>query len=202
FTMVKDDGGGIYTWKGAENNTANFERKIINNIILKGKGAPSGTNNTFQHAHGIYIDDNSDNVEISNNSIAECSESGIYIHNSRKITISGNTLFDNEKQLQIVHDNIVPNNPIRDVVLTNNILFSKDARQLATNIVSLNNDVNKFGKFDSNFYCRPFEDNYVISTQNVNVGQFPQVGYKFGKWLDLAFLQLTLDTPADPNENY
>ncbi|MET0299648.1 MAG: N-acetyltransferase family protein [Flavitalea sp.] len=36
----------------------------------------------------------------------------------------------------------------------------------------------------------------------VNVGQFPQVGYKFGKWLDLAFLQLTLDTPANPNENY
>jgi phosphinothricin acetyltransferase len=26
----------------------------------------------------------------------------------------------------------------------------------------------------------------------------PQVGFKFGRWLDLAFYQLTLQTPADP----
>ena len=32
------------------------------------------------------------------------------------------------------------------------------------------------------------------------VGKFPQVGYKFGKWLDLLFLQLLLDTPTQPVE--
>lgn len=30
------------------------------------------------------------------------------------------------------------------------------------------------------------------------VGLLPQVGFKFGRWLDLAFYQLLLDTPADP----
>ncbi|WP_374552752.1 GNAT family N-acetyltransferase [Sphingobium yanoikuyae] len=30
------------------------------------------------------------------------------------------------------------------------------------------------------------------------VGLLPQVGMKFGRWLDLAFLQLTLDTRATP----
>lgn len=30
------------------------------------------------------------------------------------------------------------------------------------------------------------------------VGTLPQVGFKFGRWLDLAFMQLTLTTPADP----
>ena len=30
------------------------------------------------------------------------------------------------------------------------------------------------------------------------VGTLPQVGFKFGRWLDLAFYQLVLDTPADP----
>lgn len=29
---------------------------------------------------------------------------------------------------------------------------------------------------------------------------FRQVGYKFGRWLDLVFMQLTLDTPAEPVE--
>lgn len=31
-----------------------------------------------------------------------------------------------------------------------------------------------------------------------HVGTLPQVGFKFGRWLDLAFYQLTLDTPAQP----
>ena len=34
----------------------------------------------------------------------------------------------------------------------------------------------------------------------VEVAHIPQVGYKFGAWLDLKFLQLTLDGPAQPVE--
>jgi phosphinothricin acetyltransferase len=30
------------------------------------------------------------------------------------------------------------------------------------------------------------------------VGKLPQVGFKFGRWLDLAFYQLMLDGPAQP----
>ncbi|KAB8066942.1 GNAT family N-acetyltransferase [Janthinobacterium violaceinigrum] len=33
----------------------------------------------------------------------------------------------------------------------------------------------------------------------VEVGLLPQVGTKFGAWLDLAFLQLTLDARSDPD---
>jgi L-amino acid N-acyltransferase len=31
-----------------------------------------------------------------------------------------------------------------------------------------------------------------------HMGTLPQVGFKFGDWLDLAFYQLILETPADP----
>lgn len=31
-----------------------------------------------------------------------------------------------------------------------------------------------------------------------HVGTLPQVGFKFGRWLDLAFYELLLDTPAQP----
>ena len=31
-------------------------------------------------------------------------------------------------------------------------------------------------------------------------GELRQVGFKFGRWLDLVFLQLILDTPQHPNE--
>lgn len=32
----------------------------------------------------------------------------------------------------------------------------------------------------------------------VHVGTLPQIGYKFGQWLDLAFYQLILNTPNNP----
>lgn len=35
----------------------------------------------------------------------------------------------------------------------------------------------------------------------VEVAHFKEVGYKFGRWLDLKFLQLTLNTPHYPNED-
>ena len=35
----------------------------------------------------------------------------------------------------------------------------------------------------------------------VLIGIMKETGYKFGKWLDTAFYQLTLKTPEDPNEN-
>ena len=31
-----------------------------------------------------------------------------------------------------------------------------------------------------------------------HVGTLPQVGFKFGRWLDLSFYQLLLDTPIEP----
>ena len=34
----------------------------------------------------------------------------------------------------------------------------------------------------------------------VEVANIPQVGYKFGKWLDLKFMQLVLDSPSQPSE--
>jgi phosphinothricin acetyltransferase len=32
------------------------------------------------------------------------------------------------------------------------------------------------------------------------VGTLPQVGFKFGRWLDLVFYQLVLETPEDPTD--
>ena len=34
----------------------------------------------------------------------------------------------------------------------------------------------------------------------IHVATLPEVGFKFGRWLDLAFLQLTLATPENPQD--
>ena len=164
FTIIKDDGGGIYTWKDRVDNSINYGRKVLNNIILNGKGAPQGTNSTDERAHGIYIDDNSQAVEILGNTVANCGENGIYIHNAKDLIIRSNNIYNNGKQARFCHDNIAPNSPIRNVIFEDNILFSKFPSQLTSNFTSTNNDFEQFGTFDSNFYCRPLDDNFIIST--------------------------------------
>ncbi|MEJ7913317.1 MAG: right-handed parallel beta-helix repeat-containing protein, partial [Chitinophagaceae bacterium] len=96
FALVKDDGGGIYTWNNSTNPPVNADRKIIGNIISKGRGAGEGTDHPNQaQVHGIYIDDNADHVVIQGNTVSECAATGIFLHNAHDISLIGNTLYNN-----------------------------------------------------------------------------------------------------------
>lgn len=111
FCLVKDDGAGIYTWGNAYGSN-----KIERNIVLHGVGNGAGTNDPDQTwVSGIYIDDRSVDINIDSNTVAYCGTTGIYIHNAKRISISGNTLFGNgtrsnkeNAQLCIKRDALVP----------------------------------------------------------------------------------------------
>ena len=48
------------------------------------------------------------------------------------------------------------------------------------------------------------QSEYCIASQKFGfeeVGTFKQVGFKFDRWLDATFMQLTLPTPKQPNES-
>lgn len=157
FCITKDDGGGIYCYTGTKNNTKSG-RKIIGNIVLNGIGAWEGTGlpaNRF--ADGIYMDNNSADVEIRNNTIANCSDKGLFIQSSHEITIDNNTIFNNVKnQLYMVQ---LPNHPqVRNCIITNNIFFSKQPSQSVAYLKSEDDDVSLFGRFDNNYYARPSDD--------------------------------------------
>ncbi|HYE53800.1 MAG TPA: right-handed parallel beta-helix repeat-containing protein [Chitinophagaceae bacterium] len=165
FAFIKDDGGGIYTWNNQPGAPQNNNRTIRENIILNGIGAGTGTDNpTSSEVHGIYIDDNAGNVTVSGNSIAHCSRYGIYIHNAHDLVISRNTLFNNLAQLGMTHDNAAPNSPIRNVRTTSNIFFARTANQMAAEFRTIKNDLDHFGYFDSNYYCRPLREDLLIFT--------------------------------------
>jgi hypothetical protein len=95
FCLIKDDGAGIYTWGNETGGNV-----IEGNVVLHGRGSGDGTTNTTQrYAHGIYIDDRSADVTIKANTVAFCASSGIFIHNAKRLEISGNTLFGNGTSL-------------------------------------------------------------------------------------------------------
>ena len=174
FCLIKDDGGGIYTWRGCDKTGTPEKSKIIGNIVINGIGAPEGTNPVFYQVHGIYMDDNSSNMEISGNVIAKISGGGIFLHNAHDMTVSNNTIFDNITQFKIAYGSNCPNGMIRNVAFNNNILFSKLASQQIFNFETSANDVKSFGVFDYNYYCRPANENGALRaiTTNYNLQQW------------------------------
>jgi len=166
YCMTKDDGGGLYTWSSG---TINYSRKLVGNILLNAIGAPEGSAWSGVAAEGIYIDDRSANVDIIGNTVYNCGNVGIFIHNANHIKIKGNTSYNSGKQLWMVHDNIAPTFPITDCVVDSNFLVSRDANQLVAKFQTIDNGISNLGTFDHNWYCRPLDDQLVIETEYVNV---------------------------------
>ena len=155
FCMSKDDGGGIYCHRGFA-NTYNFSgQKIEGNIVLDGQSAMNGIpNKIFKQTWGIYIDDNTQGIDIVNNTVANMPSSGIFLHNSYDITIKGNTLYNNAHQLRFSYDNTTP---IRNVTVRKNIFYANTSTQLTFSFSSIADDMKLFGSSDSNIFSRPMD---------------------------------------------
>lgn len=160
FTLIKDDGGGIYMWGPA--NATQVGRKILNNIILDGVGAKEGTNlNKTQQSSGIYLDDYASNVEVANNTIARCGKVGLFVHNNTNITIRNNTCFDNTAQVMLNHDH-ADKPKLRKITMKNNVFISKTSEQKVGYFYSKVSDIAYWGSIDSNHYQRPVDENQTI----------------------------------------
>ncbi len=168
FGYVKDDGGGIYAWNNSSNAPVHGNRLIDHNIVLDGTGAPEGTADAVASMHGIYMDDNTDHVRVTGNTIANCSQYGIYLHNAHDLSLDGNTVFNNFIQAAAIHDNIAPQSFLTNISFTNNILFSRLASQLTLRYSSTGNDIGKIGMLDNNYYCRPLEPGRQIGVYTGN----------------------------------
>ena len=161
YAMITDDCGGIYT-----HDRGYYGRRILNNIVLNGKGCHYGTNTTEDSdAQGIGLDDLSSFVEITGNTVANCSGKGISLHNSQNIIIKDNTVFNNKTaQLEFDHDNLGPDSPTRNILVQDNVFFAKTAAQPVMTIISKNDDIAQFGTAFNNYYCRPVDDGLTFRT--------------------------------------
>lgn len=200
YNYVKDDGGGIYTWNNIAGAATTFGSKIIGNILLNGTGASVGTDWVEYHAaNGIYMDDNTAGVEISGNTVANCGLHGLYIHNGYNLTIKNNTFFNSTSQAVFAHDNYAPNAKLRNLVVENNIFFSKEATQVVAEFKTPDNDIPLFGTFDNNYYCRPAYPNYIINTSvNSDAYNLDLAEWKTGFGKDAA--SKTFPVPATSYE--
>jgi len=167
FCFVKDDGGGIYTGNGA-GKTFSPVRYVRNNIVLNGIGAPGGTSD---HAwnHGIYMDDNSNNVMISRNTIANVTNGGIFFHDGNGLTLRENTTYNCGAGFLFQEDIA---NGVRNITLRKNLFFVIDSPQLAYNLYYYGNDLNSVGTMDSNYLVSPYYHGNIIQYATNNVTHY------------------------------
>jgi len=149
FCMAKDDGSAIYTFTGAKSNTINKGRKVIGNIVMNGIGAPQGTNSKNSAANGIYMDVAAAGVEITGNTVAN-TFSGIFFHKANHLTAANNTLYSNNIGLYIQNNG--GSTPVTNNVITNNLFFPKNPKQLAVSVETGSDEMDNIGILDSNFY--------------------------------------------------
>lgn len=187
FAMVKDDGGGIYTWTGANDNRIYKERKILQNIVINGTGATEATSSSLPAVFGIYLDDNTSNVKVLNNTVSNCGTSGIYLHNTQNNLLQNNTVFNNaEQQLLLVHDNICKDCPMQNNNILDNIFFSKGETQSSSSIQTMYDDIFKLGNFNRNYYSSPQGDDFSINTIRRYSWKVERQNYDLKKWQELS----------------
>jgi parallel beta-helix repeat protein len=191
FCLVKDDGGGIYTWNNCPTDpkppffgVPHYNQKVLGNIVLNGIGNAYGTANEFGipdttlvNTHGIYLDDYTTNAVINDNTVANCISSGIFLHNAVNNDIKNNTLFNNDyAQLFFSNGSACAANTVENNKAFNNILFSKTRKQFVASMLtySANNLIGSFGLFDSNYYCRPFDKEHIIYAHLFN-SSYPNI---------------------------
>lgn len=116
--MVKDDGGGIYTSALASYPNSPVAGSVVRyNIVDGAYGSLVGCNPYgISQGHGIYLDENSGGVTVENNTVTNCTFSGIYLHNSYNETIRNNTSYNNGRQFHV-------NNDLGGSQITGNIFY-------------------------------------------------------------------------------
>ena len=169
FCTLIDDGAAIY----GGNNAI-----ITGNILVNGIGDATGTYGTFPTiAAGVYLDINSSNVEISNNSVSNTASYGIFINvNLSNIKVIGNNVFNSsDAQLRINYQDAMIN---YNYIIKDNIFVSKKANQYTAYYNSVVNNISMAGSFKSNYYIRPLDD-----TKTIEASQPSEYGGKYLKTL-------------------
>ena len=148
--LTLDDGGGIYVAHAGSDGT-----RIVNNIILNSVGSTAGKNPSYTgtEANGIYLDDESDGVIASQNTVAHCANYGVFLHNAQNCRVAQNTFYNNFRQLHMVENTGHPARMVENTIVSN-VLFCTSKKQVGLYARSGYPDLD-FGTCDNNRWYSP-----------------------------------------------
>lgn len=167
FNQIMDDGAGITGGDRSTNETIDTGNSIMGNIVINGIGANAGTSVADGiiggKSEGIYTADNITYLTISNNSVANCANNGIYSTYCDHVYVTGNTVYNcTAQQLLFKVQSILTG----DRIVTGNKFISKESTQLTAQYTYKTDVISSFMTIDNNIYARPIDDNFIIREYN------------------------------------
>ena len=197
FCLLKDDGGGIYTWAPSVEK-AFYGMKIIGNIIRNGIGNIDGVNdgNETVWTDGIYLDNRSSFIEVSGNTISKCARAGIFPYRGQGHHIHHNTSYDNKYGIRFQDD---LGSVINDTI-ENNLFIAKYAYQMPALFNAPHNNIGTLGFFDSNNYVKPVDSNFIIEITTGMGSQYRREILSLANWRQQYKLDVhSKESPATIN---
>ncbi|KZS38855.1 hypothetical protein AWE51_14840 [Aquimarina aggregata] len=167
YCFTKDDGGGIYTVGNRESNNS-----IYKNIVHDSPGAIRGIpSNRGVKTAGIYIDNDSQNQLIYENTIYNVVGWGLMANLSSKSTIRDNIVYNCEMGIVLsTYNNSFGSGgsvaqATRNTVLRNTFFTRKPSQFCAryTNQITDTGFNTFLGNINSNYYCQPFTGGKELS---------------------------------------
>jgi len=150
--LLKGDGGGIYT--SFRTIPGPNGSKVRNNIVLNVPGNKYGFTSSRAFGEGIYIDESSEEVLVENNTVAYCSNSGIFLHDNAKSVVKSNTIIDGRYGILVNREHGA--NSIND-----NIIYALDQDDYEPNqLLVKRNSVNTV--FNNNTYVNHYNSSKIF----------------------------------------
>jgi parallel beta-helix repeat protein len=120
YCKINHDGAGIYTY--THSNDSVWSNTIVDkNIVINSATTASGT--PYNMDAGIYLDGQSNNVEITDNTVDALSDYGVFLNGSENVVVENNNIFNTKYGMRINYART------SDVTIENNNFIAKASNQ-------------------------------------------------------------------------
>jgi len=169
FCQNTHDGGGLYTWNGP--NTEYSNTRLLNNVIINelvNSDEENGKSGLYDAC--IYFDHQSNGVTVSGNTMAS-SGIGLFFINTRNITATYNTIFDNDFGVRFY--TTTSEYLMSNIVVSENKIIAKKITQKCMG-ADRESGIVPYLTLNNNIYARPIDDNVVfyVATNGANVSNY------------------------------
>lgn len=199
YCITKHDGGGIYCYGGSSGSSTYIDRELYNNILVLADGR-------LDSVYAIYIDDNSENVDIHNNTLLYSARAAFFNHNSHEINFNNNVVYSAYCAAFYAHgsgNELIRNNEQKNNVI---VLTAQGQTPYILNTSNNEDDFEEFGDFNDNTFILCSHKEAVFATRFMVSGKTYFNNRTLSQWralghdIDSEFIFLNIPEFTDYTE--
>ena len=178
-SLKLNDSGAIYSFAYHKNYT--FGNIFRDNLVINAVGNVEATPSNGMATNGIYVDNNSTDNLVENNTIVNVSSAGIVVNDaSPRNTLRHNVIYNADRGIQFAEWAHIDS--IYSCTTDGNVIVCKTKEQIPLSLINwLSNDL-KPGTFDNDIFVNPHDGSVVEKKIIPEKGIRRQDLYNLSQW--------------------